>query len=83
MKINTLEYIHRLLFAASESENTAYRAARDLLEEMESRRLTLGDPYELDAIKSGITNQKAYIDECWKKRCAASAALEDFENQEW
>lgn len=83
MKINTLEYIHKLLLANAESMAATYRGARDNLNGMEDFQLTLDEPELLESYKRSTDKQKAYVDECWKARCAADAALEDFENQEW
>lgn len=83
MKINTLAYIHKLLLANSESDALAYRNAQDRLNKMEKFQLTIDKPDELEAYKSSVDKQTAYVDDCWEKLCAASGALYDFENQEW
>lgn len=69
--------------ANSESEALSYRNARDRLNAMEDFQLTLDDPKLLESYKRSAERQKSYVEDCWKKHCSASAALEDFENQEW
>ena len=75
MKINTLEYIHDLLKKDYELTSDMYKAASRVRDRMQDAP----DGAEAD----DLARQIECVDECWKKRCAAAAALEDFEDQEW
>lgn len=83
MTIKTMEYIHKLLLANYESANSLYCGARDRLNDMEDFELHLETKEARKSFGVSVSNQKEYVEDCWKKRCEASAALEDFESKEW
>lgn len=74
MKINTLEYIHKLLKDEEYKTNEVYKGARSLQDEYENSE---------SPNKSLIKSQKDAADEYMKLHLAALDALNDFENQEW
>lgn len=72
MKIETLEYIHKLLREDVDNKAAACRDARDL-------QHTYEEHDSMDLAKE----QKAFVDECMKLRFAAVGALNDFEQHDW